>query len=99
MCILGTLGNDERIDGTIIGDSVNVASRLEGLCGKLGADIIISANTLEQCRSAGLRIDGMDKDPHSLPYVGFSFIHFFSFFLLSCRLFFFCTFFFFFATH
>lgn len=45
--ILGTVGSDDRMDTTVIGDSVNVAFRLEGLAPKYHADIIVSAQTLE----------------------------------------------------
>ncbi len=44
--ILGTVGSDDRMDTTVIGDSVNVAFRLEGLAPKYHADIIVSAQTL-----------------------------------------------------
>ncbi|GGF61557.1 adenylate/guanylate cyclase domain-containing protein [Alteromonas lipolytica] len=45
--ILGTVGSDDRMDTTVIGDSVNIAFRLEGLAPKYNADIVISAQTLK----------------------------------------------------
>ena len=45
--ILGTVGSDDRMDTTVIGDSVNIAFRLEGLAPKYHADIVISAQTLK----------------------------------------------------
>lgn len=44
--ILGTVGSDDRMDTTVIGDSVNVAFRLEGLAPKYHADIVVSAQTI-----------------------------------------------------
>ncbi|NEP80485.1 MAG: adenylate/guanylate cyclase domain-containing protein, partial [Okeania sp. SIO3B3] len=44
--MLGTVGGKKRIDGTAIGDAVNLASRLENLTKFYGANILISQNTL-----------------------------------------------------
>ena len=49
--ILGTLGDDHRIDGTIIGDAVNVASRLEALTKFFGVSILVSKQVLSACDS------------------------------------------------
>lgn len=43
--MLGTVGNTDRIDTTVIGKAVNLASRLEGLTKQYRVPIIISANT------------------------------------------------------
>jgi adenylate cyclase len=41
--IIGTVGSDDRMDTTVIGDSVNIAFRLEALAPKYNTDIVISA--------------------------------------------------------
>jgi two-component system sensor histidine kinase ChiS len=48
--ILGTIGDAERLEGTVVADAVNLASRLEGLTKLYGAGIIISEHTLKKLK-------------------------------------------------
>lgn len=48
--MLGILGEEQRVDSTVISDNVNLASRLEGLTRKFGTAIIISESAYEKIK-------------------------------------------------
>ncbi len=50
--MLGTLGESDRMEGSVISDAVNLASRLEGLTKRYGSKVIISEHTFRQLDTA-----------------------------------------------
>lgn len=51
LLMLGIVGEEERVDSTVISDNVNLASRLEGLTKHFGSSIIISETTYKALKN------------------------------------------------
>ncbi len=57
--MLGTIGGQNRMDGTVISDAVNLASRMEGLTKMYGATLLITEHTfnrLEEINKYTIRV-------------------------------------------
>jgi adenylate cyclase len=60
-CVVGNIGSDMRFDYSVLGDSVNLAARLEGQTKSYGVSIIIGSKTATQVKGtfAVLELDAI----------------------------------------
>jgi adenylate cyclase len=64
--VAGTIGAADRHEYTVVGDTVNVAARLEELCRDHDCEVIVSATTWDLARAGGAMLPEAQMDAVTL---------------------------------
>ena len=64
--VAGTIGAADRHEYTVVGDTVNVAARLEELCRDHGCEVIVSGTSWDLARAGGAELPAAQADAVTL---------------------------------
>ena len=59
--LYGNVGSPRRLDFTVLGATVNVAARIEALCGSLDQNVIVSSDFADACGTARARLVSLGR--------------------------------------
>lgn len=69
--VMGTFGFEDKVEVTPVGESVNLANRMEGACKEIGVDILMTEGTFKEVSKIEFDNINVDRSPREVTAKGY----------------------------